>query len=104
LFKASRCALGVSLTRDNALLVTSLLTRANADAARASTTLKEFYRHKRPSQIVDGPGCVSPETKATLSRNPDYPSRHTIASWEAGLILSQVAPEHTTAILARARA
>lgn len=104
LFKAFRCALGVSLTRENAPLVTSLLVRANADTSRASTVLKDFYQHKRPYQIVDGPVCVSPETKATLSRIPDYPSGHTIAGWEAGLVLSQVAPEQTTAILSRARA
>ena len=104
LFKAFRCALGVTLTGDHAPLVTSLLTRATADARRASNVLKDFYQHQRPYQIVDGPVCVSPETKANLSRNPDYPSGHTTASWEAGLVLSQVAPEQATAILSRARA
>ena len=104
LFKAFRCALGVNLTRDNAPLVTSLVIRSNADSSRASNVLKQFYQHKRPFQIVDGPVCVTPQTKAELSRNPDYPSGHTTASWETGLVLSQIAPERTTAILTRARA
>ena len=104
LLKAFRCALGVNLTRDNAPLVTALVIRSNADSSRASNILKQFYQHKRPYQIVDGPVCVTPETKANLSRNPDYPSGHTTASWETGLVLSRVVPERTTAILTRARA
>jgi acid phosphatase (class A) len=104
LFKAFRCALGANLTRDNAPLVTSLVMRANADSSRASNGLKEFYQHKRPYQVVDGPVCVTPETKEILTKNPDYPSGHTTAGWETGLVLSQLAPERTTQILARARA
>lgn len=104
LLKAFRCALNVNLTRDTAPRVTSLVIRSTADSSRASNVLKQFYQHKRPYQIVDGPVCVTPETKANLSLNPDYPSGHTVASWEAGLVLSEVVPERTTAILMRARA
>jgi acid phosphatase (class A) len=104
LFKAFRCALGASVTSENAPRLMSLVIRANADSSRASNTLKQYYQHKRPFQIVDGPVCVTPQTKADLSRNPDYPSGHTTAGWETGLVLSEVAPERTTAILARARA
>jgi len=104
LFKAFRCVLGANVTPDNAPRLTTLVRRANADSSRASTVLKEFYQHKRPFQVVDGPVCVTPETKAALSRNPDYPSGHTTASWETGLVLSAVLPERTTSILTRARA
>jgi acid phosphatase (class A) len=98
------CSLGVRVTPDKAPLVTSLVMRANADAFRASNVLKDFYQHKRPYQVVDGPVCVTPETKEILTRNPDYPSGHTTAGWETGLVLSQLAPQRTTQILARARA
>lgn len=104
LFKAFRCALGVAVTPQNAPLVTTLVRRANTDASRASNVLKQYYQHKRPYQIADGPVCVTPQTKDALSRNPDYPSGHTTASWEAGLVLAEVAPERATAILTRARA
>lgn len=103
-FRAFRCALGATVTADNAPLLTTLVARANADSSRASNILKQHYQHKRPFQIVDGPVCVTPQTKADLSRNPDYPSGHTTASWETALVLSAVAPERTTALLARARA
>jgi acid phosphatase (class A) len=104
LFRAFRCALGANLGPENAPLVTSLVIRANADSSRASNVLKQFYQHKRPYQIVDGPVCVTPETKASLARDPDYPSGHTTAGWETGLVLSSIAPDRTTAILTRARA
>jgi acid phosphatase (class A) len=104
LFKAFRCALGVDLTPENAPLVTSLIARVSQDSSRASNVLKQFYQHKRPYQIVDGPVCVTLERKANLSRNPDYPSGHTTVSWEAGLVLATVAPDRTTALLSRARA
>lgn len=104
LFRAFQCALGANLARENAPLVTSLVARANVDANRASETLKQLYKHKRPYQLVDAPVCVAPDRKASLARTADYPSGHTTLSWEAGLVLSEVAPEHATALLARARA
>jgi acid phosphatase (class A) len=104
LFKAFGCVLGVAITRENAPLVTSFVARANVDSSRASTVLKNLYQHKRPFQVVDGPVCVTPETKDALTRNPDYPSGHTTSGWETGLVLAQLAPDLTTPILARARA
>ena len=104
LFKAFECALGVQITRENAPLVTTLVARANVDANRASNTMKQFYQHKRPYQVVDAPVCVSPARRDDLARTPDYPSGHTILSWETALVLSRLAPDRASAILARARA
>jgi acid phosphatase (class A) len=104
LMKAFRCALGVELTPGNAPLVTKLLTRANADSSRASNTLKAFYGHKRPFQVEDGPVCVTPAGRARLETIPDYPSGHTTAGWEAGLVLASLAPDAVARVLARARA
>jgi acid phosphatase (class A) len=104
LFKAFSCVLGGHLTRENAPLTTSLVARANVDANRASNTLKQFHKHLRPFQVEDRPVCVPAEEKERLARSPDYPSGHTTMSWEAGLVLSEVAPDRATAILTRARA
>jgi acid phosphatase (class A) len=104
LFRAFHCALGVTLTRESAPRVTRLLTRAIADASNASNVLKDFYKHKRPFQVAEGPVCVTPDVKATLERIPDYPSGHTTAGWEAGLVLAELAPDAATSLLARARA
>ncbi|HEX4346488.1 MAG TPA: phosphatase PAP2 family protein [Vicinamibacterales bacterium] len=103
LFKAFACALGGRLTRENAPLTTALVASANVDSNRASNTLKQFDQHLRPFQVEDRQVCVTAEEKERLSRSPDYPSGHTTMSWEAGLVLSDVAPEHASAILTRAR-
>jgi acid phosphatase (class A) len=104
LFKAFSCSLGATLTRESAPKTTALIARANADAGRATGLLKNLYDHKRPFLVEDAKVCVSPEGKAALAKITDYPSGHTIASWEAGLVLAELVPEKSTEILTRARA
>jgi acid phosphatase (class A) len=104
LYKAFSCSLGTTLTRDEAPKTTALITRANTDVSSAANMLKQLYQHPRPYQLDEGNVCLSPQGKAALERSPDYPSGHTAASWEAGLILSELAPDAITPILARARA
>jgi acid phosphatase (class A) len=104
LFRAFHCALGVMLTPESAPRLTTLMTRANADTSAAASRLKEFYRHKRPFQVAKGPVCVTPAVKARLEQIPDYPSGHTTAGWETGLVLAELAPDVATSLLARARA
>ena len=104
LFRAFHCALGVTLTPESAPHVSRLMTRANADTSGAASVLKEFYQHKRPFQVAKGPVCVTPAVKARLEQIPDYPSGHTTAGWETGLVLAELAPDAATSLLARARA
>jgi acid phosphatase (class A) len=104
LFKAFHCALGVTLTPESAPRVTTLMTRATADTSGAASVLKDFYKHKRPFQLAKGPVCVSPDVKTRLAQIPDYPSGHTTAGWETGLVLTELAPDVATSLLARARA
>jgi acid phosphatase (class A) len=104
LFQAFRCALGVTLTRENAPKVTALVTRANIDSSAASRLLKDLYQHKRPFQVAEGNVCLSSQGKAALEKSPDYPSGHTTAAWETGLILAELAPSAATDLMARARA
>jgi acid phosphatase (class A) len=104
LFNAFSCSLSVTLTRENAPRTTALVARANADATRAAGLLKTLYGHKRPFQVEDGSVCLSPQGKTALERSPDYPSGHTTAAWEGGLLLAELAPEKSSDILARARA
>ncbi|MEO8098577.1 MAG: phosphatase PAP2 family protein [Acidobacteriota bacterium] len=104
IFNAFSCSLGMNLARENAPKTVALVTRSNVDAGRAAGLLKNLYGHKRPFQVEDGNVCLSPQGKTALERSPDYPSGHTAASWEAGLILAQILPRRSTGILARARA
>ncbi len=104
IFRAFRCALGVTVTQENAPKVFALVSRANLDSRAAANYLKDLYKHKRPFQVAPADVCVSAEGKAALEKNPDYPSGHTTASWETGLVLAELAPDAATGILARARA
>ena len=104
LLHAFRCALGVTLTPENAPRLTMLIARANSDAARAVSAIKARYRHKRPFQTVEGDVCLSSIGKAALELNPDYPSGHAALGWEAGLILAELVPNSASEVLARARA
>jgi len=104
LFHAFRCALRLELTPETAPKTAALLTKAIKDASAASTTLKDFYRHKRPFQVAEGNVCLSQKGKEALEKSPDYPSGHTIAGWETGLILAQLVPDEESQALTRARA
>lgn len=104
LLHAFRCALGLTLTPENAPKLVALLSRANSDAYAAAAAIKIRYRHKRPFQVAEGDVCLSAPGKAALERSPDYPSGHTALSWETGLVLAELAPEAAADVLARARA
>jgi acid phosphatase (class A) len=104
LLGAFACSLGIRLTAENAPKIIVLLNRANEDAYLAADVIKQRYKHKRPFQVEEGDVCVSPQGKAALEKSPDYPSGHTTLSWETGLILAELSPEHAIDILQRARA
>ena len=104
ILNAFSCPLGVQLTPENAPRTRALITRANIDTLRPAVALKKQYQHKRPFQVETGKVCLSDRGRAALETDPDYPSGHTTASWEAGLILAELAPDAASDILARARA
>jgi acid phosphatase (class A) len=104
LLHAFRCALGLTLTPDQAPKLMTLIARANSDAGAAANVIKVRYQHKRPFLVAEGDVCLSREGKEKLERSPDYPSAHSAFSWDMGLILAQLVPEAASDILLRARA
>ena len=102
ILSAFSCPLGV--TAENAERLRAVIAKANVDTLRPALALKKLYQHKRPFQVEAGKVCLSDRGRAALETDPDYPSGHTTASWEAGLILAELAPDAAQAILARARA
>jgi acid phosphatase (class A) len=102
LLRAFSCALGVKLTPANAPQLVKLIARSQLDDSRSSATAKGVFQRRRPFLIDDGKICI--ERSDGLAKSFDYPSGHTTASWTLGLILSELDPDHSTAILTRARA
>jgi acid phosphatase (class A) len=80
-----------------------LLRRTLTDVGLSTYTAKDHYNRTRPFVLNNEPICA-PETKAQLEKHGSYPSGHTAIGWAWALILSEISPEQTDVILARARA
>ncbi len=101
LLRVFSCSVGVKLTPENAPHVAKLLTRVSTDSNAVNVAVKERYQRKRPFLVDEGPICI--DKIPTLVQAFDYPSGHTTMGWLTGLILAEIAPEHATPILLRAR-
>jgi len=77
-----------------------LLRRSLVDAGLATYAAKDHYQRTRPFVVHKETTCT-PAEEAMLSKDGSYPSGHSAVGWAAALILVQIAPERTDAILAR---
>jgi acid phosphatase (class A) len=102
ILKDFSCAMGVELTLQNSPKLSAVLSRAAQDAANAAAKTKEVYKRPRPYLNNYGDICIAKSDG--LARSYDYPSGHASASWIEGLILTQLAPDRSEKLLARARA
>lgn len=99
--KAFSCALGVSLTPDTAPKTFAMIAKAAVDTNTQSGAAKDYFKRARPYLIDHGRTCQPP---VELNTSFDYPSGHTTLGWTWGTILTQLAPDRATPIMARARA
>lgn len=97
------CALNAPITKYDTPHLYMLLRRTLADAGLSTYTAKNHYKRTRPFVVNKEPTCT-PEDEIHLMKDGSYPSGHTSIGWAWALILSEVAPEQTDAILARGRA
>ncbi|MSP43026.1 MAG: phosphatase PAP2 family protein [Alphaproteobacteria bacterium] len=97
------CALMAPVTEADTPHLYVLLQRSMTDAGLATYAAKDGYKRLRPFMINNQPIC-SPEYRKRLEDNGAYPSGHASLGWAWALILSEIAPERTNAILARGRA
>ena len=100
--QAHECSLGLPMSAWPKS-VPILLSRMARDASTITNTAKDHWVHPRPFITNNGSMC-SEADRAGLIKSPSYPSGHATYSWAMGLILAEMAPEHATEILARARA
>jgi len=96
------CALGFPLTPKNAPGVSAFLIRSATDVGAAVTLTKKHYQRKRPFLVNDQPICVPGSEKST-GRDGSYPSGHSAAGWVWALILAEIEPDRSDAVLARGR-
>ncbi len=67
------------------------------------TTAKNRYKRTRPFVLNKETSCT-PDAEKDLMTDGSYPSGHSSLGWAWALILTEIDPEHTNAILARGRA
>jgi acid phosphatase (class A) len=95
--------LDVSLNEKERPHLYMLLRRSLTDAGLSTYTAKNHYVRKRPFMLNNKPVCT-PEIEEGLRKDGSYPSGHTAIGWAWALILCEIFPDKTDAILARGRA
>lgn len=97
---AFSCALGAPITEQDTPTLYRLLQRSLSDAALSTYAAKDQYHRQRPFMSDDAPICT-PEAHDRLIKDGSYPSGHAATGWAWALILTEIAPEKTDAILVR---
>ena len=100
---AFSCAMGIPITENDTPHLYMLLRRTLTDAGLSTYTAKNHYQRIRPFMVNEKPICT-PEEEKLLRKDGSYPSGHTALGWAWALILTEMAPDRTNAILARGRA
>jgi len=96
------CALGVQVSEDMPHLI-MLLRRTLVDAGAATYGAKNHYQRTRPF-VEFGENSCTPEHEASLRKDGSYPSGHSALGWAWGLVLAEIAPERSNALVQRAHA
>ena len=94
------CVLNAPITEQETPHLYMLLRRTLADAGFSTYTAKNHYNRTRPFVVNKEPTCT-PEEEAHMMEDGSYPSGHTAIGWAWALILAEISPEQTDAILSR---
>jgi acid phosphatase (class A) len=103
--KTISCALGAELTPQATPATMTLLRRAGADLARGVFAAKDYYKRPRPFATDNkgkggGKACDPDAAKdGGKALGFAYPSGHAAVGWLWGLILADVRPERSAALL-----
>ena len=100
---AFSCALNTPVTEQDTPHLFMVLRRTLVDAGSSTQSAKNHYLRTRPFVANKEPTCT-PDEEMRLMSNGSYPSGHAATGWAWALILSEIAPEQTDALLARGRA
>ena len=94
------CALGAPITEQDTPHLYMLVRRTLADVGLSTYHAKDHYGRARPFTVNNEPICT-PSQETDLRKDGSYPSAHSAIGWAWALILTEVAPDQTDAILAR---
>jgi len=97
------CALGADISESQTPHLVMLLRRTLVDAGLATYGAKNHYQRTRPFVEFNESSCT-PSHEATLRKDGSYPSGHSALGWAWGLVLAEIAPERSNALIQRAHA
>jgi len=97
------CALNAAVTEADTPHVYMLLRRTMADAGGSTAAAKKQYKRARPFTVNNAPMC-SPGDRAYLQNDGSYPSGHSAIGAAWALVLAEISPAQTDAIVARGQA
>jgi acid phosphatase (class A) len=100
---AFSCVLNAPITEQDTPHLYMLLRRTLSDAGHSTDAAKDHYNRIRPFIVNKEPSCT-PDDEKFLKTNGSYPSGHSALGWAWALILAEISPDQTDAILARGRA
>ena len=95
-------AVGFRITEEETPRLYLLLHRTLTDVGLSTYAAKNHYARSRPFMVNNEP-IGTPDDEDKLRKDGSYPSGHTAIGWAWALILCEVVPEQTDAILARGR-
>lgn len=98
--EAFNIILDIKISEETTPNLYMILRRTLADAGLSTYAAKNNYQRKRPFMVNNTPICT-PEEEDMLRKDGSYPSGHTAIGWAWALILTEVFPNQTDAILER---
>ena len=99
---AFSCALDLAITPTVTPHLYLLLRKTLTDFARTTYSAKVHYHRTRPF-VENGQPMCTPASAELLSHDGSYPSGHNAIGWGWALILAEISPEQTDALMVRAR-
>jgi acid phosphatase (class A) len=92
------CELDAQITEEDTPYLYVLLRRSATDAGVATYHAKKHYQRVRPF-MVNNEAICTPAAEAYFRTSGSYPSGHAAIGWAWALILAEIEPTHTEAIL-----
>jgi acid phosphatase (class A) len=94
------CAMGVDINDETTPHLYRLMQKVLTDAGLSTYGVKNTYNRTRPF-VVHNEGTCYPIQEPVLRTDGSYPSGHTAAGWAWALVLSEINPQQTDALLKR---
>jgi acid phosphatase (class A) len=94
------CALNAPIGPESSPHLTMLMRRSMTDSGLSTYSAKDHYERVRPFVVYKEATCT-PQEENFLRTDGSYPSGHSTIGWTWALMLAELAPERSDALIAR---